>query len=81
MKKTILFVLLIAFSLSVFGCSVAPEVDAETGVFQVGYAIREMMPAADLDGDGAVDRLPLGGYGNTAHRLADYSLIEDHDVL
>lgn len=80
-KRVFLFLYILAFSVSVFGCSVAPSVDAETGEFQVGYAIRDMMPNADLDKDGAIDPIPLGGYGNSAARLADYSLCEEWDTL
>lgn len=81
LKKLLLLLYILAFSVSIFGCSVAPSVDAETGEFQVGYAIRDMMPNADLDQDGAIDPIPLGGYGNTIHRLADYSLSEEWDTL
>ena len=81
MKKILALLLSAVLVLSITGCSFIPGVRAGGNTFRVGYAKAEIMPDADLDGDGAVDPIALGGYGNTDLRKADYSLSEEWDTI
>ena len=60
MKKMISLVLLLALTLSLFGCTTAkePEVETPKGL-QVGYARENITPE---------ESVPMGGYGNTDKR-------------